>query len=310
MKRDLVSIADLHPEEISKLFITTKSLKNKRKQWSPLKGKFLGMVFAKPSTRTRVSFEVGMAQLGGQAIFLSSRDIQLGRGESIKDTALVLSRYLDGIMVRADAHQEVIELAKYATIPVINGLSNLLHPCQVLSDIFTILEKKSLVIGDRSSVTGLKIAFVGDGNNVANSWAYGAAKLGLNITYATPAGYEPDEEVLKQALKIARSTGSRIVVTTNPEQAVEDADVVYTDVWVSMGQEDQRKARMKAFKSYQINSKLLARAKPGVMVMHCLPAHRGEEITDEVIDGKWSVVFDQAENRLHLQKAILLNLLR
>lgn len=311
-KKDLISIGDLKSEKISELFTTTKSLKNKQKQhrlYRPLEGKFLGMIFTKPSTRTRVSFEVGMSQLGGQAIFLSSRDIQLGRGESIKDTALVLSRYLDGIMIRTHEQRQVVELAKYASIPVINGLSDLLHPCQVLSDIFTILEKKSLDIGHWTSDIGLKVAFIGDGNNVANSWAYGAAKLGLNIIYATPSGYEPDARVLKQALKIARRTGSKIVLTTNPHEAVKDADVIYTDVWVSMGQEDQREARMQAFKSYQVNSELLSRAKPDVMVMHCLPAHRGEEITDEVMDGEHSVVFDQAENRLHLQKAILLDLL-
>ena len=311
--RHLVSIADLEPTEILRLFRDAKVIKEKQKTnkvYQPLKNKFLGLIFTEPSTRTRVSFEVGMTQLGGKTIFLSGKEIQLGRRESIRDTALVLSRYLDGIVVRTRAHQEIVELAKYATIPVVNGLSSLLHPCQVLSDIFTIMEKKSLVIGEQSSVIGMKIAFIGDGNNVANSWALGAAKLGLNITYATPVGYEPDRKILKQALTIARNTRSKIVLTTNPREAVKDADVIYTDVWVSMGQEKEKEKRLKAFKSYQVNKKLLARGKPDVMVMHCLPAHRGEEITDEVIDSKNSVVFDQAENRLHLQKAVLCYLMK
>ncbi len=301
--KDLISIADLSLDEIREIFNLTKELKAKVGHGDlPLEGKSLGLVFQKPSTRTRVSFEVGMAQLGGQTIYLAPDDIRLGQREDVKDVARTLSRYLDGIVARTFSHQVVLELARFATVPVINGLSDLLHPCQALSDLYTIEEK-------RGGFKGVKLAFIGDGNNVCHSLLYGCSKVGLDLTVATPRGYEPGKEIQEQALVEASKSGARIEVVCEPSKAVADADIVYTDAWVSMGKEKEHKKRLRAFRSYQVDSDLLKRAKPDYLIMHCLPAHRGEEITDEVIDSSQSIVFDQAENRLHVQKAILLLLL-
>ncbi len=298
--KDLLTVGDLTEKEFYQIFKLTSSLKKKNKKL--LKGKTLGMIFEKPSTRTRVSFEVGIYQLGGTSLYLSRNDLQIGRGESIKDTALTLSRYLDGIMIRAFSHQMVVEFARYSTIPVINGLTDLLHPCQALSDFFTIFEHKK-------RFKGLKLGYIGDGNNVAHSLTLSAAKLGIDITLASPEGYFISESIKSKALDIAKQTGSKIVLTTNPDEAANNADVLYTDVWVSMGQESEKDKKQEIFKNYQINSELLKKAKPDVIIMHCLPAHRGEEITDEVMDGPNSVVFEQAENRLHTQKAIMVLLM-
>lgn len=299
--RDFLSLYDYTPEEIHYLLQVAMDLKYKQKNGIPhpyLAGKTLGMIFQKNSTRTRVSFEVGMYQLGGMALFLSANDLQIGRGEPIKDTARVLSRYLDGIMIRTYSHDEVLELAEYADIPVINGLTDLLHPCQALADLMTIKEHKG-------QLAGLKMVYVGDGNNMAHSLMYGGAKMGMHVVVASPAGYEPDETVTKQATAVAAETGGSISITTDVKEAAHDADVLYTDVWASMGQEEEAAERRKAFAGYQINQELLQLAKPDVIVLHCLPAHRGEEITDEVIEGPHSAVFDEAENRLHAQKAIM-----
>jgi ornithine carbamoyltransferase len=297
---------DLSSDEIVEILLSAKELKELKRPKQTLRGKVLGMIFQKSSTRTRVSFEVAMYQLDGYALFLNAQDLQLSRGEAIRDTAKTLSRYLDGIVVRAYHHQDVVELAKESTIPVINGLSDLLHPCQVLADIFTIAEKK----GKLSSLTpkglsGIEIAFVGDGNNVANSWINGAARLGMKLVISTPPGYEPDKKIFGEGVKLAKARGAEIKLSCDPEEAVEKADVIYTDVWVSMGMEKEREKRLEVFKPYQVNEQLISKAKKDVLVMHCLPAHRGEEITDEVLDGPNSIVFDQAENRLHVQKAIL-----
>ena len=305
-KRDLISILDLSSDEIVKILLSAKELKERKRIKDTLKGKVLGMVFHKPSTRTRVSFEVAMYQLGGYGLFLNAQDLQLSRGETIRDMAKTLSRYLDGIVVRAYSHQDVVELAKESTVPVINGLSDLLHPCQVLADIFTIAEKKGKLSHLSSkALSGIEVAFVGDGNNVANSWINGVARLGMKLVISTPPGYEPDKKILEEGLKLAKATGADIRVLHEPGEAVKKADVIYTDVWVSMGMEKEREERLKVFKPYQVNERLIGKAKKDVLVMHCLPAHRGEEITDEVLDGPNSIVFDQAENRLHVQKAIL-----
>ncbi|KYH33508.1 ornithine carbamoyltransferase [Neomoorella mulderi] len=299
--RDFISLKDFTTEEIFYLLDLAAELKAKLKRGEPhpiLAGKTLGMIFTKRSTRTRVSFEVGMYQLGGYPLFLTKDDLQLGRGETIADTARVLSRYLDGIMIRTYSHQEVEELAAHATIPVINGLTDFLHPTQALADIMTIREWKG-------ELKGLNLIFIGDGNNVAHSLMYGGARVGLNVTIACPSGYEPLPQVVEEARRIAAYNGCQIAVTNNVREAVEGADILYTDVWASMGQEAEAEKRRQAFQKYQLNSELLKRAKPDAMVMHCLPAHRGEEITDEVIDGPQSAVFDEAENRLHAHKAIL-----
>jgi ornithine carbamoyltransferase len=299
MKKDLITIYDLTKAEIEAILQKTAGLKEmlrKGKAYQPLAGKTLAMIFEKPSTRTRVSFETGMFQLGGHALSLTPQETQLGRGEAIADTARVLSRYVDGIMIRTFAQERVEEMARCATIPVINGLSDLLHPCQILSDIFTMTEK----LGHRYG--GLKVAYVGDGNNVANSWINGALRLGFDLWLACPQGYAPNAQILSRA---QAEGSSRIVLTDDPKEAVAAAHVINTDVWASMGQEGERAKRIKAFQGYQVNADLLRQARKDVIVMHCLPAHRGEEITDEVMDGTHSVVFDQAENRLHVQKAIL-----
>ncbi|MEA3560670.1 MAG: ornithine carbamoyltransferase [Candidatus Omnitrophota bacterium] len=301
-KRNLISLADLTASEIRQIFSLTKRMKSKKGFTTALKGKTLGLVFQKPSLRTRVSFEAGMYELGGRVVYLGPGDAGLDKRESVKDTARVLSRYLDGIVARTFSQQTIDNLAEFSTIPVINGLSNLFHPCQVLSDIYTIKEKKKIL-------RGLKITFIGDGNNVCRSLIYAASKLGMNLTIATPRGYEPGQDILNKADLETIKSGSKITLTNNPLKAINNADIVYTDVWVSMGDEGSRLQRLKDFKSYQLNSTLFKKAKPDCLVMHCLPAHRGEEITAEVIDGPNSIVFDQAENRLHVQKAILLTLL-
>lgn len=300
--KDLLSINDLSVDEVYGILDLAKELKAKQKAGAEhhlLKGKTLGMIFQKSSTRTRVSFEVGMYQLGGSALFLSGSDLQIGRGEPIKDTARVMSRYLDGVMIRTFAHADVEEFAKYADIPVINGLTDLLHPCQVLTDLFTIQEHKG------KELKGLKLAYIGDGNNMANSLMYGCAKTGMHFAAATPAGYGPDAKVRENAARTAALAGGSITVTNDIFVAAKDADVLYTDVWASMGQESERAQRKEIFKGYQINSELLKAADSRAIVMHCLPAHRGEEITEEVMELNAGVIFDEAENRLHTQKAIM-----
>jgi len=303
--KDLLSLHHLTPEEVMEILKVAGELKEQQKKGIPhpiLQGKTLGMIFTKSSTRTRVSFEVGMYQLGGNALFLSSNDIQLGRGETIADTARVLSRYLDGIMIRTFAHSDVEELAEHADIPVINGLTDLLHPCQVLADLQTILEHKG-------RLKGLKLAYVGDGNNMAHSLMFGSAKVGMDIAVASPQGYQPNPEIVKLAREDAEETGSKVEVLEDPGEAVAGADIVVTDVWASMGQEAEQAQRVKDFAGYQVNSKLVSLAKPDYLFLHCLPAHRGEEVAAVVIDGPHSVIFDEAENRLHAQKAVLALLL-
>lgn len=303
MKRDFLTILDLSSEEIDALFRRASTLKGdfkKGKLKPTLEGKTLGLVFDKPSTRTRVSFEVAMYQLGGRVIFMSSQDTQLSRQETLRDTALVLSRYIDGLVVRTFDDADLQELARHADIPVINGLTDLYHPCQVLGDILTIREKKG-------ELKSLRIAWVGDGNNVAHSWINAAARLPFQLLLACPPGYEPKKEILETAKVLA---GERIIYGNDPVEAVSGADVINTDVWTSMGQDAERQERLAAFRDYQINGDLLNKAKSDAIVLHCLPAHRGEEITDEVMDGPNSAIFDQAENRMHLQRALLDWLLR
>ena len=300
--KDMLSIHDLSVDEVQEILALAKELKAKQKAGVPhkiLKGKTLGMIFEKSSTRTRVSFETGMYQLGGQALFLSNRDLQLGRGEPIRDTARVLSRYLDGIMIRTFGHDRVEELAKWADIPVIKALTDLLHPCQVLTDLLTIEEYKG------KNLKGLKMAYVGDGNNMTNSFLYGCAKVGMTFVAATPEDYRPDATVFKNALEDAKETGASLSLVTDPHEAVKDADIVVTDTWASMGQEAEHEARKKIFAPYQVNKELLEGADKRVIVMHCLPASRGEEITEEVLEANADVIFDEAENRLHTQKAIM-----
>jgi ornithine carbamoyltransferase len=298
MKKDLITILDLSVEEIDALLARASVLKEKWKRGElkpTLAGKTLGLLFDKPSTRTRVSFEVAMYQLGGQVVFMSSKETQLSRDESLQDTALVLSRYIDGLVVRTYDDENLQELARHAEISIINGLTDLYHPCQVLGDILTIREKKT-------DLESLQVAWVGDGNNVAHSWINAAARLNFQLSLACPAGYEPKKEIMQRGQELA---GDRIHFSHDPVQAVRNADVINTDVWTSMGQEEERQERLTAFQDYQINAALVREAKPDVVVMHCLPAHRGEEITDEVMDGPNSAIFDQAENRMHLQRALL-----
>ena len=304
--KHFLSIADLSAEEVWQAFNLARELKEEWRKGGNkpiLKGKTLGMIFQKPSLRTRVSFEMGMIHLGGQALYLSPDEIKLGVRESVPDVARVLSRYVDGIMARVFAHKHIEELAAYSRVPVINGLSDYNHPCQALTDLFTIWEK-------RGELKGLKLAYVGDGNNVATSLLFAASKVGMHLTVASPAGYELSNDVVKLGQEFAAQSGSKIELVRDPATAVRGADVIYTDGWVSMGQEEETKRRLKDFRPYQINAALVARARPEVrkghvIVMHCLPAHRGQEITDEVADGPSSVLFDQAENRMHAQKAIL-----
>ncbi|MCV9949789.1 ornithine carbamoyltransferase [Paenibacillus sp. BT-177] len=303
--RDFLELDDYSPEEIQYLIDLAIEIKRKHKNgeaYQPLKGKTLGLIFEKSSTRTRVSFEVGMYQLGGHALFLSKNDIQLGRGEPISDMAQVMSRYLDGIMIRTFGHDNVVELARYASVPVINGLSDLAHPCQVLADYQTLYEQKG-------KLKGLKLAYIGDGNNMAHSLLIGGAKLGVHVSIASPAGYEPDPSVVAVSREIAKQTGSEIVITQSPQEAVKDADAIYTDVWASMGFEEEQRERELAFADFQVNEELVKLAKPDYLFLHCLPAHRGEEVSAGVIDGPNSVIFDEAENRLHAQKALLVALM-
>ena len=298
MKKDLLSFAGMTPADFEGIWLRTARLKNdlqEGRDHASLKGKTLGMIFDKSSTRTRISFEVGMYQLGGIALFLNSRDTQIGRGETLADSARMMSCYLDAIMIRTFAQESVEELARYASIPVINGLTDLLHPCQILADLFTIKEKKE-------SYDGVKVAYIGDGNNVANSWIEAASCLPFNLSLACPEGYEPDVGILEESRKEANG---RIQLYRDPFDAAQGADVLYTDVWTSMGQEAESRERIRVFQNYQINEKLLEVAKKDAIVMHCLPAHRGEEITASVIDGPQSVVIEEAENRLHVQKAVL-----
>jgi len=304
MKRDIVSVLDMKDDFID--FITQGiELKNRFKKGevnNSLTGKTLAMIFEKPSTRTRVSFETGMTQLGGHAIYLSPKDMQLGRGETIADTARVLSRMVDAILYRAFDHKNVLELAKYSTVSVINGLDDEEHPTQMVADFMTILEKKG-------RFQGLKFAYIGDGNNTLNSLLLSAAIVGMDIYAATPEGYEPKKDYVKKSQDIAKKNGSKVIITNDPEEAAKDADVIYTDVWVSMGEEKEAEEKEKKFTRYQVNSKLVKLAKKDYIFMHCLPAHRGKEVTDEVADSKNSVIFDEAENRLHAEKIILLKLI-
>ena len=303
--KHLLSLHDWSPEDIKTALKLAAKLNKEQKEGIThhlLKGKTLGMIFTKSSTRTRVSFEVGMYQLGGNALFLSSNDIQLGRGETIHDTAKVLSRFLDGIMIRTFKQSDVEDLAKYGSIPIINGLTDLLHPCQILADLLTIEEHCG-------TLSGKKVAYVGDGNNIAHSLLYGCAKCGMEIAIATPAEYACDETVVAQAMEDAKLTGAKITITTDAKEAVKDADAVYTDTWVSMGQEDQKAEKVKSFSPYQVNTELFSLAKKDAIFLHCLPAYRGMEVTDEVIDGPNSAVFDEAENRLHAQKAVMVMLM-
>lgn len=299
--RDLLTFDDLSAAEIHRLFRRAALLKQARREGRndpTLKGRTLGMIFEKPSTRTRVSFETGMFELGGQALFLSSQEIQLGRGEELSDSARVLSRYVDIIMVRTFAHQKVQTMAEYASVPVINGLSDDFHPCQVLADLLTFEEH-------RGPIAGKKVAWIGDGNNMANSWIQGAAKLGFDLVLACPAGYEPHAELLARCQREAVAGGGSIRVVRAPADAASDADLICTDTWTSMGQEAEQQRRQVAFADYCVDAALMRLAKPEALFMHCLPAHRGEEVTAEVLDGPQSVIWDEAENRLHIQKAIL-----
>jgi ornithine carbamoyltransferase len=299
--KNLLSIHDLTLEEVNQIFEVSKTLKQRQLIGEPhrvLQGKTLGMIFTKPSTRTRISFETGIYQLGGIGMYFGPNDLQLGRSESISDTAKVLSRYLDGIMIRTFAHQDVVDLAEGASIPVINGLTDLLHPCQVLADLFTIFEKKG-------KLKGLKLAYIGDGNNMAHSLLNGCSKVGMHISIASPSGYKPNVEIVNNAKKNAKYMGSKVEILDDPVKAVRNADIVYTDVWASMGQESEAAERRKKFMKYQVNPKLVKNAKDDYLFMHCLPAHRGDEVVNEVADSPNSVIFDEAENRLHVQKAIM-----
>ena len=294
--KHLLKLSDLSEKEIVEILNLADQLKYEKKngiEHHLLKGKTLGLIFEKSSTRTRVSFEVGMYDLGGNALFLSSRDLQIGRGEPVQDTARVLSRYLDGIMIRTFAQSEVEDLAKYGSIPIINGLTDYCHPCQVLADLMTIREHKGILAGK-------KICYIGDGNNMTNSIIVGCIKMGMEVSVACPAGYEPDADIMAWA----KETG-KFTCTEDIFEAAKDADVLYTDVWASMGQEAEAEERKKIFKNYQINASVMAVAKSDAMVMHCLPAHRGEEITEDVLEAHANEIFDEAENRLHAQKAVL-----
>ncbi len=299
-QKHLLALKDYSRADVEEIFVLAQKMKAKPQDYAQtLKGKTLAMIFMKASTRTRVSFEVGMFQLGGSALFLGANDIQLHRGEPISDTAKVLSRYVNGIMARVFAHQDILDLARHATVPVINGLSDLLHPCQALTDYFTLWER-------RGKLDGLKLAYVGDGNNMCHELVVGAVKLGMAVGVATPKGFEPNPLVVKSATREAQKAGTpEPQVGHDPWEAVEGADVVYTDVWASMGQEAEAQARKQAFQGFAVTPDLMAMAKPEAVFMHCLPAHRGEEVSAEVIDGPQSVVFDEAENRLHVQKALM-----
>jgi len=301
MKRDFLAIHDFTTKEIEHLLIRAKDLKAMQKKGVEqplLKGKTLGLLFEKQSTRTRVSFEVAIFQLGGYSLYLSPAQIQMGRGEEVRDTAKVFSRYIDAVVIRTFSHEIIEEWARHSDIPVINGLTDLHHPCQVISDMLTILEKKN-------RISGIRLAYIGDGNNVAHSLVEGAALMGMEIRLASPEGYEPDEVIIDNAKRLAKETGAVIKVMQDPSEAAEGADVVYTDVWTSMGLEAEEDDRRSIFQRYQVNRDLMERAKKDAIIMHCLPAHRGEEITNDMMESQMAVVFDQAENRLHVQKALL-----
>ena len=303
--KHFISIHDITCEEFQYLMDLALKLKQEHKagvKHTMLEGKTLGMIFTKSSTRTRISFEVGMYQLGGHPMYLNANDMQLGRGESIYDTANVMSRFVDGIMIRTFDHQDVLDLAKYGSVPVINALTDHLHPCQAMADLMTVYEHKG-------ALKGLKLAYVGDGNNVAHSLLYACAKAGMHMSVATPEGYECDAEVVANAKADAKETGAQIVTTHDPIEAMKDADVVCTDTWTSMGQEAEKAERVKVFRDYQVNKELFAHAKDDAIFIHCLPAYRGYEVTEDIIDGPMSVIFDEAENRLHAQKAILVALM-
>jgi len=302
--KDFIEIHDYSADDVRQIFELARDIKKNPKHYrDALQGQTLAMIFEKSSTRTRVSFEAGMFQLGGHAMFLSARDIQLGRGEPIYDTAKVLSRYVDGIMARTFAHKTVTDLADYSSVPVINGLTDLSHPCQAMTDYFTAWEH----LGD---LKGKKLAYIGDGNNMAHSLMYGGSKVGMNVAIATPGGYAPDPSVVAKSQADADHAGTRVIVTTSIEEAVRDADVVETDVWASMGQEAEAQKRQKDFEGWQVNERVMSFAKKDAIFMHCLPAHRGEEVAAEVIDSERSVIYDEAENRLHVQKAIMVALMR
>jgi ornithine carbamoyltransferase len=299
--KSLISINDLTLEEMYQIFDVSKTLKELHHTGQPhkwLAGKTLGMIFAKPSTRTRVSFEAGIYHLGGIGMYFGPNDLQLKRGETISDTAKVLSRYIDGIMIRTFDHQDVVDLVRFGSIPIINGLTDLLHPCQVLTDLFTILEKKR-------ELKGLKLTYIGDGNNMAHSLLNGCSKVGMHISIASPSGYKPNKDIVNDAKTNAKKMGSKVEILDDPVAAVKNADIIYTDVWASMGQEAEAKDRQKKFAGFQVNNKLAKNAKEDYLFMHCLPAHRGEEVAAEVIDSEHSIVFDEAENRLHVQKAVM-----
>lgn len=303
--KHFISLFDCTKDELLALLVLADRLKKERRAGVPhphLAGRTLGMIFTKSSTRTRVSFEVGMYQLGGHALFLSSADIQLGRGETVADTARTLSRYLDAIMIRTFRHEDVLDLARFGSVPVINGLTDLQHPCQVLADLQTVAERKG-------RLEGLKLAYLGDGNNMANSLLHGCAKVGMDIAVAAPAGYACDPGCVEEARFDAAKNGSSVLLTTDPDEAVSGADVVYTDTWVSMGQEQEKAQRLAVFEPYRVDARRMAKAKPDALFLHCLPAYRGYEVTEDVIDGPQSAVFDEAENRLHAQKAVLATLL-
>lgn len=306
MNKDLLKIDDLSKDDIMDILNLADQLKYELKHGIPhphLSGKSLGMIFEKSSTRTRVSFEVGMYQLGGTALFLSSRDLQIGRGEPIKDTARVLSRYIQGIMIRTYSQDDVELLSRYSSIPIINGLTDMEHPCQVLADLMTIREYKN-------SLEGLKVAYIGDGYNMAQSLLVGCLKVGMNFSLATPKGYCVKDEYIQRGKELAELEETQFIVTNSPEEAVIDTDVIITDVWASMGQEEEHSKRMKAFKDFQVNSSLLKTAKKDAIVLHCLPAHREEEISSEVLEANAQIIFDESENRLHAQKAVLVKLLK
>jgi len=302
--KDFIEIHDYSADDVRQLFELARDIKRNPKNYrDALGGQTLAMIFEKSSTRTRVSFEAGMFQLGGHALFLSSRDIQLGRGEPIYDTAKVLSRYVDGIMARTFAHKTVTDLAEYASVAVINGLTDLSHPCQAMTDYFTAWEH----LGE---LKGKKIAYIGDGNNMAHSLMFGASKVGMNIAVATPGSYAPDPMVVAQAKADADHAGTKVIVTTSIDEAVKDADVVETDVWASMGQEAEAQKRQRDFEGWRVDTRVMSLAKPSAIFMHCLPAHRGEEVAAEIIDSPQSVIYDEAENRLHVQKAIMVALMK
>lgn len=303
--KHLLTLADFTKEEIMQIIhdaIKLKDMQKKGETHHYLKGKTLAMIFEKLSTRTRVSFEAGMFQLGGHALFLGKDDLQMGRGETVEDTAKVLSRFVDGIMIRAYSHDAVVQLSNSSSVPVINGLTDDYHPCQVLADLMTLYEAKG-------SLEGKKLAYVGDGNNMTHSLMIGCAKLGVNCSIASPKGYEPKQSIVEKAKEFAKETGAKIEVTNDPKEAANGADAVYTDVWTSMGWEDEQEERIKAFADFQVNSELMAEAHHDAVFLHCLPAHRGEEVSAEVIDGPQSLVFDEAENRLHVQKALMVALM-